>query len=302
MTNKVIQILFILVIIAVSVSHAEQNQDEALLEAAEKGDVEGVKISLDKGANIEAKGDYRNDTALIKAATRGHEEIVKVLLIKGAKADERDKFGATALMYTASEGYIIIVQVLIENGADVNAKDNYGRTALIDAVYDNYHEIVKILVSKGAEVNGADNSGATAWVYAVERGYTEITKLLKTVGAVEKWDTLEWSGQYSHQKTFKELIITDNFAWKRLWNRLFSERSIPDIDFKSYVVVCVFLGVRPTGGYSVEFEKPYLKDKKMIIPYKEHKPEGIVTQAFTQPYGMKVFEKKSNVEIVLLGK
>ncbi len=299
MTKKGIQILFILVVFSVFVSHAGQSQDEALLEASEKGDMEGVKISLDKGANMNAKGDYRSDTALIKAATRGHEEIIRVLLIKGAKANERDKFGATALMYATSGGYTQIVASLVESGADVNARDNYGRTALIDAVYDNYFDIVKILLSKGAEVNTEDNSGATAWVYAVEGGYTEITKLLKTVGAVEKWDTLEWSGQYSHQKTFKELIITDNFAWKRLWNRLFSERSIPDIDFKSYVVVCVFLGVRPTGGYSVEFEKPYLKDNKMIIPYKEHKPEGIVTQALTQPFRIKVVERKDNKVIIL---
>lgn len=299
MANKVIQILFILLIFTVSVSRAGQSQDEALLEAAEKGDIEGVKISLDKGANINAKGEYRSDTALIKAATRGDEEIVRVLLMKGAKVNENDKFGATALMYAASGGYTQIVESLIESGADVNAKDNYGRTALIDAVYDNHHDIVKILLSKGAEVNAEDNSGATAWVHAVERGYTEIAKLLKTAGTIEKYNVMEWSGQYSHQKTFKELIITDNFAWKKLWNRLFPERSIPDIDFNKYVVVCVFVGVRPTGGYSIEFGQPYLKNSKMIIPYKEHKPQGIVTQAFTQPYKIKVFERKGDADIIL---
>jgi serine/threonine-protein phosphatase 6 regulatory ankyrin repeat subunit B len=299
MANKGIGILFILLVFTVSVPHAGQSQDEALLEAAEKGDIEGVKILLSKGANIDAKGDYRSDTALIKAATRGHEEIVRILLTKGAKVNEKDKFGATSLMYAASEGYTKIAEVLIERSADVNARDNYGRTALIDAVNDNQHDIVKILLSKGAEVNAEDNSGATSWVYAAESGYTEIVKLLKTAGAVEKYDVMEWSGQYSHKKNPSELVIINDFEWKRLWNRLFPERSIPDVDFNKYVVVCVFLGVRPAGGYSVEFGQPHLKDNKMIIPYKENKPEGVVTQAFTQPYKIKVFEKKGDVEVVI---
>lgn len=299
MINKVIQILFILLIFTVSVTHAGQSHDEALLGAAEKGDIEGVKISLDKGANIDAKGEYRSDTALIKAATRGDEEIVRVLLMKGAKVNERDKFGATALMYAAAVGSAAIVQTLIESGADVNAKDMHGKAALMDATDSSHLDIIKILLSKGAVVNAEDNSGATAWVYAAERGYTEIAQLLKTAGAIEKYDAMEWSGQYSHQKSHSESVITNGFKWKKLWNRLFSEMSMPEIDFNKYVVVCVFVGARPTGGYSIEFGQPYLKNSKMIIPYKEHKPQGIVTQAFTQPYKIKVFERKGDAEIVL---
>ena len=292
MKNKGIQILFILVVFTISLSHAGQSQDEALLEAVEKGDIEGVKISLAKGANINTKGVYRNDTALIRAATQGSAEIVKVLLQKGAAANERDKFGATALMYAASEGHASIVQKLIESGADVNAKDRYGKTAVMDAADNNQQSIVETLLSKEAEVNAEDSSGKTAWVYAAEGGYTETVQLLKRAGANEKYDALEWSGQYSDKKTFRGLIITNNLAWEKLWNRLFPEMSSADIDFNRYVVVCIFLGVRPTGGYSVKFGQPYMRDNKMIIPYKEHRSEGIVTQALTQPYRIKVFERR----------
>jgi hypothetical protein len=42
-----------------------------------------------------------------------------------------------------------------------------------------------------------------------------------------------------------------------------------------------------------------MKGNKMIIPYKEHRSEGIVTQALTQPYRIKVFERKGYSKIVL---
>ncbi|MEK6590283.1 MAG: protease complex subunit PrcB family protein, partial [Nitrospinota bacterium] len=169
----------------------------------------------------------------------------------------------------------------------------------MDAADNNQQSIVETLLSKEAEVNAEDSSGKTAWVYAAEGGYTETVQLLKRAGANEKYDALEWSGQYSDKKTFRGLIITNNLAWEKLWNRLFPEMSSADIDFNRYVVVCIFLGVRPTGGYSVKFGQPYMRDNKMIIPYKEHRSEGIVTQALTQPYRIKVFERKGDAEIVL---
>lgn len=127
--------------------------------------------------------------------------------------------------------------------------------------------------------------------------------LLEKHGSSKDYLQLEWSGQYCGEKSPSAIIADNGFKWARLWRKASGmgfayddgrdiETKAPEIDFEKYVVAAVFLGTRPTGGYWIEFGKPYLKDNEMIIPYSEHKPAGFVTQALTQPYRMKVFEKK----------
>lgn len=289
--------IVMLIISAAYPAYAGESQDKALLEAVEKGDLAGINASLAEGADINTKRDYREDTPLMKAAIQGDSEIVKALLSKGAKVNERSIFGQTALMYAAIEGKEDVTKMLIESRADVNAKDERERTALIDASYNNYPAIVKMLISNGAQVNDEDISGKTAWVYAAERGYKEACEALLKAGAREKFDAMEWWMEYSNEKSPEEVIVKDALAWNILWRRLSREAPL-DIDFKKYVVIGVFLGTRPTGGYYIDFGKPYLENKKMVIPYKEVKPEGFVTQALTQPYIIKVFEKKAD-EVLL---
>jgi hypothetical protein len=125
----------------------------------------------------------------------------------------------------------------------------------------------------------------------------EVMNMPESAEAKQANNSLEWSGQYSGYKEAKVLIITTSSQWQEFWVRHFHE-PIPEIDFDKQVVACVFLGLKPTGGYQVEFGTPYIKNK-MVIPYKEKKPTGIVTQAFTQPFGVKVFERKGALDVVL---
>jgi hypothetical protein len=83
-----------------------------------------------------------------------------------------------------------------------------------------------------------------------------------------------------------------------LWKKV-SPSKAPTVDFDKYVVACVFLGQRLTGGYRVDFGKPYIKDNRMIVPYRERKPTGFVTQALSYPYRLKVFERPVGKEVVL---
>jgi len=120
----------------------------------------------------------------------------------------------------------------------------------------------------------------------------------------EKTVAMEWEGQYSNQEQSLVQIVTNergsrnSLGWKDLWKKV-SPSEAPDIDFDKYVIACVFLGRRPTGGYSIEFGKPYIKDNRMVVPYREHKPTGFVTQALSYPYRMKVFERSPGREVVL---
>ena len=83
------------------------------MHAAFHGYVDIVKLLLEKGADVKARG--KNDvTALLLAEQAGHACIVDML---------REEEGWTALTYAAWLGKLDAVRSLIAEGADVNAGD-----------------------------------------------------------------------------------------------------------------------------------------------------------------------------------
>lgn len=66
-----------------------KEKNEELLEAADKGDLEGVKQALDSGANINTK-DKGGMSALSLAVRSGFIEVIKYLISKGIKITNSD--------------------------------------------------------------------------------------------------------------------------------------------------------------------------------------------------------------------
>lgn len=82
----------------------ESSPDRALLEAAARGEADGVKSLLDLGADVNATDATTGRTALMLAidslypvSKARRSEIAKVLLAKGAEPAPRDKKGRSAL-------------------------------------------------------------------------------------------------------------------------------------------------------------------------------------------------------------
>jgi len=105
----------------------------ALIDAAEEGNIEAVKQHLAAGMDVNAKDDFFGRTPLQEATWRGHKEIVELLIAKGADVNAKKKNGATPLHEAAAFDHKEIVELLIANGADVNAKDDEGRMPLDEA-------------------------------------------------------------------------------------------------------------------------------------------------------------------------
>ena len=127
-----------------------------------------------------------NQNALIGASIKGQVDIVKALLDKGVDADTKDQIGHTALMIAAKKGHIKIAQILLSYDADVNMKGVMsGMTALIWAAMRGHENIVKVLLAEDADVEIKNRRGISAISIAKSKKYHSIVQLLQQAGAKE---------------------------------------------------------------------------------------------------------------------
>jgi len=184
-----------------------QTDIKDLITVAGVGQVETVKLLIDKGADIEAKS---NDglTALICAAGAGQVETVKLLIDRGADIEAKNNDGLTVLMCAASMGQTETVELLLNKGADIEAKnkDKANATALICAAAMGQTETVKLLINKGAEI------GANALMAAASNGQTKTVELLLNKGVDieaknnDGWTALMFAISEGHTETVALLL------------------------------------------------------------------------------------------------
>src|ERR1044071_6146667 len=105
--------------------------DEALLNAAFKGDLGEVNKLIKREADVNAvnSGGF---TPLIAAAEKGHQKIVALLLTHGAEVKQATTDnGTTPLLVAVEKGYRKIVGMLLTHGAFVKpATTDNGTTPL----------------------------------------------------------------------------------------------------------------------------------------------------------------------------
>lgn len=109
---------------------------------------------------------------------------------------------------------------------------------------------------------------------------------------------MEWKGQYGGAPEAGHRLITDQKGWDALWRVL--GKDAPALDLKAYNAVAVFIGEKPTGGWTATFDEPREKDGDTLLTYRVNAPKGFVTQAFTQPYLVKAFPKPAKGKMLVL--
>ncbi|MEN3046416.1 MAG: protease complex subunit PrcB family protein [Candidatus Hydrothermales bacterium] len=104
-------------------------------------------------------------------------------------------------------------------------------------------------------------------------------------------------GFYSGIREKKTVVIKDKEEFLNLWKELTSiflpPSDPPDIDFNKHVLICVFMGEKPTGGYEVEIKSIIEKKDEVSVYVREISPgkNCIVTMALTQPYHIVILKK-----------
>ena len=130
-----------------TVNEVDKNGLTPVLWAASYGQLDSLKLLIQKGANVHYVNPENQSSALILAAAKGHSSVVKHLL-------------------TLSE-------------TNINHVDEDGNSALMFAVYGDFKNCVKDLLDYGADITLVNSNLDTAYQIAIKRGLKEVQSVFE---------------------------------------------------------------------------------------------------------------------------
>lgn len=166
----------------------------AISNAADSGNLEMVRLLLDKGARLDLpihgllliEGKPQDATngyaALVGASSMSQHnpEIIKLLLTHGAKPNCQSLDDLTPLGRASESGDLEVVRLLLAAGATVNAYDPFGRTALMRA-QDNHHANVAAELRKAGAKDLPREPFAVPTVHKVKPETSHTPKTVPTL-------------------------------------------------------------------------------------------------------------------------
>lgn len=139
----------------------------ALWNAAQAGDLEGLKVAIGQGGNPDfLKGNEDGKPSSLHAAANiAGVSCTKELIQSGADVNVTliSNFN-TPLHEAASNGALQICKILIGAGATINSgsRNAFGNTPLHAATRVGSADCVNLLIKEGADLNAVNNRGSTA--------------------------------------------------------------------------------------------------------------------------------------------
>ena len=141
---------------------------EALLDAAEAGDVDEINSLLGQGVDVNCTDD-NGCTSLLIASQNGHVGAVEVLIKAKAAVNQAKNNGATPLFIASQNGHVGAMKVLIKAKAAVDQANNNGATPLYIASHKGHVEAMKVLmVEDDAEIASFVKRGLEADGFRVD--------------------------------------------------------------------------------------------------------------------------------------
>jgi uncharacterized protein len=181
-------------------AHYANAESNALVQAAQRGDLAAVQALLKAGASpsksrndtsaatqaelpVNAKGPY-GMTALLHAAQANDLSMAQALLKAGASANVANNYGITPLWLAATNHSAELVKLLLQFNADAKATLPHGETALMAAARAGSAEVIDLLVAAGANPNASETlQGETALMWAAADNHPDVIRALVKGGA-----------------------------------------------------------------------------------------------------------------------
>lgn len=170
---------------------APGSQEEALLRAAESGDVQRVvlllAINTDK-PNVDATSPYGRTALHYASARADNGKIIEALLEAGADKEATDILGYTPLHAASGNNSDSAAELLIEAGASPEAKTKHGSTPLHEAAAKDSGKVATLLLKAGADqglelLEATDKYGATPLMETAYKNSATVADILLKAGA-----------------------------------------------------------------------------------------------------------------------
>jgi hypothetical protein len=106
-------------------------------------------------------------------------------------------------------------------------------------------------------------------------------------------------GEMSNVDDGRQVSARSVDEWSKLWALHAGERTRPSVDFAKEVVAAVFLGTRPTAGFSVEIVRVRQEGVALVVEYKETRPApgSVAAQVLTSPFHIVAVPRGSTTEV-----
>ena len=97
--------------------------------------------------------------------------------------------------------------------------------------------------------------------------------------------TISQSDQ-SGVEELRQVVVRTPAEWKAFWKENWPGLPMPAVDFTKSMVIGVFLGSRPTGGYRVTITGIESEGANVAVTYREDRPgaRDILAQVLTFPH------------------
>ncbi|CAE7560286.1 ANKRD50 [Symbiodinium microadriaticum] len=194
-----------------------------LQKATHSGSVTILKLLVEKGGVLNAKGSY-GYTPLHEACYLGNPEVCEVLLSVKANVDALSKNGSTPLLVAAREGHNAICESLLKHHADADDGGDKGWTPLSVAAGEGHVGVCETLLKYNANVHGFAADGRcerSALQEAAEQGHANVVGLLleskadvhhtfdEGGGQNRRWTAAELAERAGHSKIVHMLMSQD---------------------------------------------------------------------------------------------
>jgi hypothetical protein len=105
-------------------------------------------------------------------------------------------------------------------------------------------------------------------------------------------------GPMSQVDSARQAVARSAAEWSTLWSQHAGDRTRPAVDFSKEMVVAVFLGTRPTAGFSVEVVGARQEGATLIVSYRESRPQpgAVAAQVLTSPFHLVAVPKHGDVK------
>jgi hypothetical protein len=166
---KLSALTFVIVglVVALLLAWLSWPNSETLVGQAARGDIRGMRRSLNLGADIDGYSmwgwhrENKGETPLTSAVQHGSFESVEFLLNRGADPNQRSGSGMPPICWAAVHGRLDVAKALVENGAapELPDVDHYGKpekAALDYARSEGHIDVAEFLQAK-SEQDGATN-------------------------------------------------------------------------------------------------------------------------------------------------